>query len=252
MTFEEYIANPTGVGTAVISYRKMYEDLYHGKWNKIMVRENGKVDYTLYKSKKSYFVHIKIPSETVDKFYYDVVIKLTPKDKNDRNLNKAEARFFSNDPSFNYTFAHAFKEHDMHVKELEKRMAKLAIKKEAVEKNPQNTIGYVKTLYFAYIVMKEKGLFHVVKFEGEAKPFNEMILLSKVKDTDEMLIEREKAGAKQAKANAKEKATNKVTVTNKDIINPEVKNNKFVRTARVIGGVKTTKTVKTVKKSKGR
>ena len=55
MTFQEYINNPTGVGNSVMSYRSMYEDLYHNKWDKIMVRENGKIDYKLYYSKNHYY-----------------------------------------------------------------------------------------------------------------------------------------------------------------------------------------------------
>ena len=37
LTFEQYVNNPTGAKTAVISYRKMYEDLYNDKWKKIMI-----------------------------------------------------------------------------------------------------------------------------------------------------------------------------------------------------------------------
>ena len=41
MTFSQYISNPTGMGTAVMSYRKMYEDLYHDKWNKVYLSLAG-------------------------------------------------------------------------------------------------------------------------------------------------------------------------------------------------------------------
>ena len=52
MTFDEYINNPMGVKSAVISNREMYRKMYTEKLNKIMVREVGKIDYQLYKSKK--------------------------------------------------------------------------------------------------------------------------------------------------------------------------------------------------------
>ena len=158
LTFKQYVDNPTGAKTAVISYRKMYEDLYNDKWKKIMTREVGKIDYDLYYDNHDYYCYLKIPSENIDNFYYDVVIKMELNGKQSR-LSDCPVQFFSNDPSFNYTFAHAFKKNKLTIKDLESKMSKEALMKPAREKNPQDTIGYVKTLYFAYIVMNEKGLF---------------------------------------------------------------------------------------------
>lgn len=220
MTFKEYITNPSGMGTAVMSYRKMYEDLYHGKWNLIMTRENGKIDYTIYKTGNAYYFHIKVPSETVDKFYYDVVVKIKY-DNSTTNLENEPVQFFSNDPSFNYTFAHAFAKHNLHIKELEPKMSKAALNNVAKEKNPQDTIGYVKTLYFAYIAMKEKGLFNKLKVSMEAKQFIPKIFLATIEHTDKKIQERQEEGAKVAKAAKKE--TKKATPTDRSIINPEVR-----------------------------
>ena len=110
MTFQEYIANPTGIGTAVMSYRKMYEDLYVDKWKLILTREGGKIEYKLYKDKHSCYCHIKIPSEIVPKFYYDVVIKMDIT-RDSMNLIDSPVQFFSIDPHFNYVFAYAFNHH---------------------------------------------------------------------------------------------------------------------------------------------
>ena len=82
MTFRQYIQNPMGIANAVISNREMYRQLYTGKLDKIMVREMGHIDYKLYVGKKKYYIHFKIPSEIIEKFYYDVVIEFDePKDK---------------------------------------------------------------------------------------------------------------------------------------------------------------------------
>ena len=45
MTFDDYIQNPMGRENAVISNRNMYRDLYKAKLDKILVRENGKIEY---------------------------------------------------------------------------------------------------------------------------------------------------------------------------------------------------------------
>lgn len=223
MTFQEYINNPTGTGNSVMSYRKMYEDLYHDKWDKIMVRENGKVDYTLYKKGNTYYCHLKVPSEVVENFYYDVVIKMEQGSKS--SLKDGETRFFSNDPSFNYTFAHAFVKNKLHIPELESKMSKKAIKTPAKEKNPQDTIGYVKSLYFAFIMMSEKGLFNKGKYTAEAKSFDKKILLSNITDTDECIEQRIEQEEIQRKKRTKEKEKSSGNKSSKrnEVINPEVK-----------------------------
>lgn len=215
MTFSQYISNPTGMGTAVMSYRKMYEDLYHDKWNKVMTRELGKIEYNLYKDKKARYAHIKVPSETVENFYYDVVIRF---DNSADKLDDCNVQFFSNDPSFNYTFAYAFKKNKLTIPELEPKMSREALKTPAKEKNPQNIIGYVKVFYFAYIFMSEKGFFYPVRFDAEAKPYSKSILLSKVMG-EEKLEERINAAKKKEE---KKEAAKKPT--KRDIIHPEVKN----------------------------
>ena len=254
MTFKEYITNPSGIGTAVMSYRKMYEDLYHNKWKLIMTRENGAIDYTIYKSNDYYFFHIKVPSETINKFYYDVVIKI--KNGNNTSLEDEPAQFFSNDPSFNYTFAHAFAKHDLHIKELESKMSKLSLNKVAIEKNPQDMIGYVKTLYFAYIVMKEKGLFNKFKISNEAKKFDIKILLSNIENTEIKIQDRIERQEKINKEKKKEKKLAKPS--EKSLINPEVKSNSRIGTVKKISkgssGLnnvnKTVKPVGTISKNK--
>lgn len=221
MTFKEYINNPTGAKTAVMSYRKMYEDLYHDKWSKLMTRENGKIDYKCYKDKNVYYIHIKIPSEVVEDFYYDVVVKLSS-GKN-KTMHNSDVQFFSNDPSFNYTFAYAFKKHKMTIPELEEKMSKVALKKRAVEKNPESTIGYVKTLYFAYIAMTDKGLFHTVKVDKEAVPYDKKLLLSNIEDTEEKIEKRMELGNV---SNKKLKAPDKAE------LHPEVKSGGIIGTRK--------------------
>ena len=70
MSYDQYIQNPMGVANAVISNRNMYRELYMTKLDKLLVREMGKIHYTLYKSKSKYYVYIKIPSEVIEQFYY--------------------------------------------------------------------------------------------------------------------------------------------------------------------------------------
>ena len=130
MTFHDYIQNPMGRENAVISNRTMYRNLYQDKLDKILVREAGKIDIKAYHVGKRYICYLKIPSEVVDKFYYDVLIEFRPPKGilPEADLSKYLVRFYSNDPSFVYTFTHAFVKNDLFFKDFENKMSKKAIR----------------------------------------------------------------------------------------------------------------------------
>lgn len=244
MTFNEYINNPQGKANAVISHREMYRNLYTEKLNNIMVRENGKVDYSLYETSKYYICHMKVPSEVIADFYYDVVIQFT-KTKFPTTLSDLEVKFYSNDPSFVFTFAHAFIKNKMFINALEDKMSKKAVKDKAVERNPKDQIGYVKSLYFAYILMGQKGLFNPVKYKAEQKTFSERILKSNIMHADEKIELRQSAQAESKKTNKKEKSV--VADTRRarsNIVNPNSSD-----TTPISSGIKRTGFVKTTAKS---
>ena len=76
MSFDKYIDNPSG-GASVVTNRKMYKDMYKAKFDAVLVREQGTIKYYVYHdtdNTDSYYIHMKIPSEVIDNFYYDVVI----------------------------------------------------------------------------------------------------------------------------------------------------------------------------------
>ena len=111
MTYDQYIKNP--MGGSVVTNRQVLMDMYRQKWNNILVRENGQINYSIYKGADDFYVHLKIPSEVVPKFYYDTIARFyIDKHKTagtlPANLNTYEVQFYSNDPSFVYTFTHAF------------------------------------------------------------------------------------------------------------------------------------------------
>ena len=208
ITYDDYIKNPMSKENAVFSHREMYAGMYKDKLNKIMVRENGEVKYFLYTSSDKYYVYIKIPSEIVPEFYYDVVIEFSPNSTISRSIKDYNVKCYSNDPSFVFTFAHAFIENGLFINELQPKMSKEAISNVAKEKNPSNQVGYVKSLYFAYLIMKDRGLFDKIKFESEASPLNLRDLLSKIEDADIKVSKRTEAGANLKKNKNTKKPTN--------------------------------------------
>lgn len=208
MTFDQYIVNPMGVKNSVFSNREMYRNLYTEKLDKILVREVGKVNYTLYKSKGEYYVHLKIPSEVIEKFYYDVVIHFyTDKieAESSRSLKDYYVKFYSNDPSFVYTFAYAMLSNDMFIRDLVPRMSKEAVKKAATERNPKNEVGYVKSIYFAYLVMKNYSLFEKINYETYGTVYTKRNLLNEIEHADDKISKRQEEATKKSKKKKKEK-----------------------------------------------
>lgn len=163
MSFDKYIDNPSG--GSVYTNRNMYKAMYKSKFDAILVREQGKINYTIYKTddgNDSYYIHFKIPSEVIENFYYDVVIQLFTTEntkKNNASLREYAVRFYSNDPAFVYTFAHSFVANKLFITDLQSKMSKRAIKNEATIRNPKNDVWYVKSLFFAYLAMEKYGLF---------------------------------------------------------------------------------------------
>lgn len=173
ITFDKYIDNPNG--GAVFTNRQMYKEMYRSKFDAVMLREGGSVKYKIYRDKASYFIKMKIPSEVISDFYYDVVVELYPGTNSlvhDANMRSYFVKFFSNDPAFTFTFAHTFLDHDMFITELKSKMSKEAIKKPAEEKNPNNDIWYVKSLYFAYLAMEKYSLFNKAKLDINSESYN--------------------------------------------------------------------------------
>ena len=239
MTFDQYIQNPMGIKNAVFSGRDMYRKLYTEKWEGIKLRENGAIMYRLYTTNTDFIVHYKIPSEIVPKFYYDVIIRFYPPKGTGqdvsmyRTLSDYEVQFWSNDPSFVYTFAHAFSANGLLFRDLDKKMVTRALKEKATERNPMDQIGYVKSLYFAYLEMRSTNLFQKVRWDGVSKPYTKKVLLETVEPADDKIRERQIKGEairkkekrmKAAHRNRENLYTGNNTNTTKNISKPNQNN----------------------------
>lgn len=253
MTFGEYISNPMGRKSAVFNHREMYNDMYTKKLNELMVRENGKVLYELYNDNShNYYAHIKIPSEVVPDFYYDTVVMFYPGDKATqvgRSLKDYNAKFYSNDPSFVYTFAHSFLANNLFIKDLVPRMSKEAVKKVAKERNPSNEVGYVKSIFFSFLIMNRYSLFNKVQYETYGRPYNKKEILSKIMHADDKIYERKVKGEDVRKKNSRVKKEKKPN-TIKDIVKKKqitnIRNTNKSKTSSVVKRAGISKRVKKI------
>ena len=257
MTLEQYILNPMGKNNAVLNgaTRELMRKQYMHKFDNLMLRENGKMDYYCYKDakKNEYWILIKVPSETVEGFYYENVFKFYngPETANEKDLFKWNVQFYANDPAFVYTYAHVFAERAIFIPELRRKMSKEALREVPDEKNPEQLVGYVKTIYFAYLLMQNRRLNIVSKFDAESQPLRANILLDQITEADEKIRSRQEEGKGISKA--RKKNLNADLVRNikkaggKDLDFGKKYN---VKTSKHIKTIKSSNTVKTTGKSK--
>lgn len=220
MTFRQYIDNPLGKKNAVFSQREMFKALYTGKFDKVLMREAGKINYTLYHDKKKdeYLCHIKIPSEVINKFYYDVVILFYTTNNALRTATSLEdyfVKFYSNDPAFVFTYLRVFLKNKMFVEDLREKSPKQALKEDPKIRNPYEIPGYVKSLYFAYLYMKLKNLLLKVNYDMYGKAYDKKMLIASVEHADKKIAERQEAGDKLEKEKSK-KRSDSITKQNAD------------------------------------
>lgn len=218
MTFQQYIDNPMGKKNAVFSQRYLYRGLYTDKFDKILLREAGKINYTLYVDKKHdrYIAHIKIPSETLKNFYYDAVIMFYTKDAAQHSSNMLtgyNVQFYSNDPAFVYTYMRVFLKNNLLFEDLKSKCSKLALTKDPKEKNPYEVPGYSKILYFAYLFMKSRNLFAKHMYDSYAIPYDKNALINSVEHSDKKIADRENLGREYAKEQSKIKKAEKNPVS---------------------------------------
>lgn len=247
ISFTQYINNPLGEKSSVVTNRGMYQELYKNKLDKILLREGGKVKYTLYKSKENYYVHFKIPSEVVDKFYYDTIIEFYTDDglkAKSSSLKDYYVRFYSNDPAFVYTFGHAFIKNDLFIKDLLPKMSKEAIQNIAKEKNPKNLVGYVKSLFFAYLLMGDYGLFAKTMYDKVGESYNKSKLLKEVEHASEKIKKRQEEEANLNRKKKREKHNEERLKTGENIVN----NIKNIGTVKKVSSTGRTRKIKSTKK----
>ena len=256
MTLEEYIANPMGKNNATFTplMRESVKKSYKAKFDNVMLRENGKIGYYLYKDNKNnaYYIHLKIPSEVIENFYYDVVFKFFTSSDQDtgggKNLEKYQVQFFSNDPAFVYFHAHTYMENGLFLNELAARMSKEAIKRKATQTNPNDSVGYVKSIYFAYIYMKERGFLKTISYLS-AQPFDKYLLASMVMHADLKIELRE---AEEKKRDKKKKIVVDKALArqiNKFDLSDKARS-RIVTTTSKTASIKKTKAINSTSKSK--
>lgn len=210
MDIRQYLDNPMGKG-AIIPGKQMIVDDFNKRYTSLT--SNKSIDCKIYKNKELYYFHLIIPSESERDNTYDIVIEFSPKDKTDKgdeSIINYDIRFFSNCPSFIYTYAYAYNLNGVFIDFMDKKLQKDIFKKPPLVKNPNNTVNFEKSLYYACkYLMDEKKYLTKNFLKSAALKFNKRDFLYSIRDHDKIMDEIKKANNKLKKEKEKEAKENK-------------------------------------------
>lgn len=151
MTLKQYYENPYGKGSTFANAPAIKQNL-SDRYN--VLRNNHKFTHKIYAldgmMSREYYILIDVPSETLDRMNYQVLVKLTQSENsNGTTIDNYNVKFFSNSPSFIFTHAYVFNLFGLFIEELGDKYDKKVLTKEPIVKNYYKIIGYEKSLFFA-------------------------------------------------------------------------------------------------------
>lgn len=186
-TFDSFFTNPLGKGTS-FGNLKIMRDALETKYRALISKYDSKFKLRVLKVKKDLFFQVIIPSESVTDLTYDVVIRFV--DGADlSNLAGCRIQLFSNNPHFNYTYAHAFNKDNLLIDQLKRKIDKQALTEIPKVKNTELVTGFDKTLFFAYFYIISLGATKSSFFNKMTVSSSLPVLSKLVKTTKEKEIE---------------------------------------------------------------
>ena len=190
--------------------REFNEDPSGKKLSKLMVnaaRRGFEIRYSVIKEKlrrafptkfyieneRSVYVHIRIPSETRPKMDYDVVMHLFDTSRDGKgSLRDWEVKFFSNCPSFVYTYAYAYNKKGLFIEFLGEKLGNVVMDNPPKVRNPKMEISWDMSIYYAVSHFLDETRFSKkfwVMKESEGEEFNPQVLASRIRDFETIMKE---------------------------------------------------------------
>ena len=255
-SFEDYIANPSGKGSAVNS-AAANKETYEKELMSLESR-NDRAKYKVYKDikpggKHAFYIHFEIPSSTKG-FFNDVVVEFVEDDNDSgsiKTIKRYYSKFFSNDTNFVYTYAYTFKSHGVLIEGLEKKLPFRSIMQKPTMRNPDNAMGYNKAIYFAYLVMLREDLFDKSVLNRNVASGGLGKLASTIKSFEQKQQERSKI-EKEAKEKGQKESKQPAgkIIKSKNLLGDSLEQlkPKITKVVGTVGKSKSTSTVKKVKK----
>lgn len=207
-TIVDYLDNPMGKGSSVISERKMVKDHLTQRFEKLM-EKHKKLEYTVYSKGRNIYFHFIIPSESERGNTYDVVLYFSS--GNDplglqNDMRKLNMKFFCNSPSFTYSYAYVFNQNGLIIPSLKKKLSNNFYTFKPEQKNPYGIISWEKNIFFALsYIMKNRLLLNRSHCVAVSKRYNEKQLFEKIRTDDTITKEIKKFDRQRRDKKAEEK-----------------------------------------------
>ena len=209
-TLKEFLDNPMGKGSTAIVGREAIKDSLKKRYNKLRKDKGKKFDITIYQDDDDYYFHIIIPSESERRNTYDIVLHFTVDEdkelKYDNFLRRYYIKFFSNCPSFTYTFAQTFHQYGFLIEVLANKFDKEVLSNEPIIRNPGQIVSFEKSLYYACLYIQDSFILKNKMYLNQmAKQFSAKVLGDAVRTTDaiDMEIKKENVKVKEKKKEEK-------------------------------------------------
>lgn len=158
MNIKEFLNNPTGKGSVIPGKGAILDDLDR-RYKSLLTR--GDFEVKVYKNKNNIYYHIIIKTEDTERENdYDIVLEFIPnkQNKNDSTVKNFDIKFFSNCPSFVYTYAYVANLNKLLITSLSNKYDKKILKYPPVSRNPHLMMGYEKSIYFACKFLMENNM----------------------------------------------------------------------------------------------
>ena len=200
MNLQEYLNNPMGQGDSSVVNRRLLIDNLNTAYNDLIATK--KITYSIYRDTKvSFLIHLIVPSTNAERDNtYDVVIRFTPATRdiaNEKSIRNYDIQVFTNTPSFTYTFAKVYDEHDMLIKSLKTKFSKKVFDKDPVQRNRFKIVNYEKYIYIAIkYILDSKILMSKEYLIGNAKIYNSKKFLTIIRDVETIMVEYERSARK--------------------------------------------------------
>ena len=212
ISLRQMIDNPTGKGSGSVAAR-------------YRIRQSMSAMYirTLQKYRKQFYAvpylyddgrilyHVKVPSEAynINKISYDVLIEF--EDKPGMRLAIRNAKFFSNSPSFIFTYAYVFNQKDILIDKFKNKLPNQCLVQPPVVRNPVESLGFEKSIYIAGRYLLDSFALsesYIKRFGKKANALAETDLLRRIADPQTLIAVYQHAKYLQAKSHRKPLSAN--------------------------------------------
>jgi hypothetical protein len=195
-TLKEFLDNPMGKGSTAIPNRQLIKDDLNKRYKELTKKK--KISHKVYKRGDDYYFHMKIPSESERDNTYDVVLLFTIEDdkdlKYDNFLNRYYVKFFSNCPSFTYTFAQVFNQYGFLIKELGGKYNNIVLNNEPIIRNPGQIVSFEKSIYFAALYVNDSFILkNKLHLNQNSESYDKTKFVNSIRNTDTIELEIKKA-----------------------------------------------------------